>query len=106
MKKIELNFEDKNYILEFDRAGVKRLEQNGFDINEVMNKPATMLPKLYKGAFAKNHPDVSEEKAVEIINNVPNKEEFIVALVELYTEPLNALMSNTDKGNASWKKTW
>lgn len=106
MKNIELTYEDKTYILEFDRASVKKLEQSGFDLNSITTQPVTMLPKLYKGAFLKHHPDISEEKAVEIISNIGNKEDFIQALTELYIEPLNTLMSNTDKGNASWKKTW
>ena len=54
-KKIKLNYKDKEYILEYNRKTVSELENMGFIASEFANKPATMLPLAFRGAFLKNH---------------------------------------------------
>ena len=109
--KITVNYQDKDYTLEFSRQSVRQMEAQGFVASQVEDKPMTMIPLLVRGAFYKNHRGLSSEKIDEIYDNLSNKmgegEEtgFIVELIKMYAETLNTLMADKKgkEGNsASW----
>ena len=54
MSKIVLTHEKKEYVLEYSRQSVKQMEGQGFVLGEITNKPMTMIPMLFSGAFIKN----------------------------------------------------
>ena len=100
-----LNFEYKNkeYTLEYTRETIKQMEREGFIAENVINKPMTTLPKLFAGAFKAHHKFDAKQKLIdEMFDLFTNKGALLEKLVEMYREPLEALMDdeNIDEGNA------
>lgn len=100
---IKLTYKDKEYQLTFTRESVKEMESKGFRINELDTKPITMLPLLFSGAFIAKHRGTKPKLIDEIYDEIPNKEELIGALGEMYAETLNSLFKGNDKGNVKWE---
>lgn len=99
----------KEYTLEYNRRSIQALESRGLDVTEIESKPATMLPLLIEGAFYMHHKGLAADKIDKIYASVPDKENFIGALAEMYAEPLEALLEDpqgTKGKNASWTKNW
>ena len=105
MSVLKVEYKGKSYELGFTRNTVVALERNGFNISEVGDKPMTMLPMLWQGAFAAYNKGVKRTLMDEIYENIRNKEGLIGALTELYAETLNTLTDEPeeDKGNATWE---
>ena len=111
--KITITYNKKSYDLEFSRNSVKQMEQQGFVLSQIGDKPMTMVPLLVHGAFMKNHKGIKPGLMDEIYEHITDKvgdgeNGFIHALVEMYAETLNTLTDNAsvDEGNvATWKVT-
>lgn len=100
----------KAYKLEYSRKSVQLMEQTlGFVLDEIDSKPMTMIPLLFQGAFLMHHRTLSPEKIQSIYDTLPNKEELIGALGEMYGDTFNTLMDDP-KGpkekNGAWTKSW
>ena len=104
-KQINLEYDGVKYTLEYTRKSVETIEREGFMLNDVESKPGTMIPLLICGAYLHHHPSLSESKIMEIHENLGNKYAFVKALVEMYSEPLEVLVSDEGK-NGMWEKTW
>lgn len=106
-KKIKLNYKDKEYILEYNRKTVSELENMGFIASEFANKPATMLPLAFRGAFLKNHKFLKQDIIDEIFTHISDKQGLIAQLSEMIVECYQSLMGDEvedDKeGNVSWE---
>ena len=105
----QINFQWKNgktYCLEFTRDSVVRMERAGFIARELNDKPMSMLPDLFAGAFLANHR--YEKRAVidEIFNSITNRAELMGKLSEMYNEPMQALLDDAPaeetEGNVTW----
>lgn len=105
MKTIDFEYKNEKYVLEFDRATVKYLEDTGFVIDDLTKRPATMIPMLFYAAFRKNHSGMKRKVIDEMYEDLKSKSDLLSALMELYSEPLEALLDN-DKGNVTWGKNW
>lgn len=112
--KITVSYQDKEYVLEFSRMTAKQIEDQGFILDQLGDKPATMIPLLVYGAFMKNNRGIKRSLVDEIYENIVNKvgsdgeEGFINILGEMYAETVSTLVDNTsiDEGNAAtWKVT-
>lgn len=112
--KITVTYQDKDYILEYSRATAKQVEDNGFILDQLADKPATMIPLLVYGAFAKHNRGIKRALVDEIYENLIGKvgkdgeEGFINILAEMYAETISTLTDETavDEGNAAtWKVT-
>ena len=112
--KITVTYQDKDYILEYSRATAKQVEDNGFILDQLTDKPATMIPLLVYGAFAKHNRGIKRALVDEIYENLIGKvgkdgeEGFINILAEMYAETISTLTDETavDEGNAAtWKVT-
>lgn len=112
--KITVSYQDKEYVLEFSRTTAKQIEDQGFVLDQLGDKPATMIPLLVYGAFMKNNRGIKRSLVDEIFENIVNKigdeaeEGFINVLGEMYAETVSTLVDNasTDEGNAAtWKVT-
>ena len=109
--KITVTYQDKDYILEYSRATAKQVEDNGFILDQLTDKPATMIPLLVYGAFAKHNRGIKRALVDEIYENLIGKvgkdgeEGFINILAEMYAETISTLTDETavDEGNAA---TW
>ena len=105
-KSITIKAKDgQTYKLEFTKKTVATMAKNGFDYNTVASNPIIGIPGLFEGAFLANHKMVKSSVISEIYNTLPNKEELINTLVEMYVEPINALIADPkdDEGNGSWE---
>lgn len=108
-KQITFNFEDKEYVLEFTRRTVKQMEDEGFVARDIDVKPMTLLPALFAGAFKAHHRFIKQEVIDEIYAAMPNKEELIGKLAEMYNEPITTLVEEPDentKKNVNWTASW
>lgn len=111
-KVMTVTYNDKDYTLEYTRRSVQAMERQGFDINAVSSKPATMMPLLLRGAFKAHHKDMRDDEIDEICDSIgvdsDDREAFIAKLVEMYSEPVLALMEGTkgNEKNATWKASW
>lgn len=105
MSKINLTYEKKEYVLEYNRQSVKTMESQGFVLEELTTKPMTMIPLLFSGAFIKNHSgkDGVKRKVVdEIFNEISDKTALMEALMEMYAETLATLTEDNSGGNVTW----
>ena len=109
--KITVTYQDKDYLLEYSRATAKQIEDNGFVLDQLTDKPATMIPLLVYGAFAMHNRGIKRTLVDEIYKNLVNKvgkdgeEGFINILAEMYSETVSTLVGDepADEGNAA---TW
>ena len=105
-KTIKITHNDKEYILEYNRDSCQRMESNGFVLDDIDKKPATMIPLLFSGAFLKNHRFVKAEIINEIFESLGDREKLIQKLGEMYAENLLVFFEDEDgkKGkNSKWE---
>lgn len=112
--KITVTYKNNDYVLEFSRSTARQIEEQGFVLDQLGEKPSIMIPLLVYGAFAKNNRGIKRSLVDEIYKNVINKvgsdgeEGFINVLGEMYAETVSSLMGDdeVDEGNAAtWKVT-
>lgn len=109
--KITVTYNKHSYDLEYSRNAVKQMEQQGFVLDQISDKPMNMVPLLVYGAFMKNHKGIKRSLVDEIYEHITDKvgdgeNGFIQALLEMYAETVNTLTDNSsvDEGNAAtWK---
>lgn len=109
--KITVTYKNENYILEYSRLTASAIEQRGFVLDEITNKPNIMIPLLVHGAFLKHHRELKTKMIDEIYANIINKagkeneEGFIGVLADMYAETVSVLTDENavDEGNAA---TW
>ena len=94
----------KVYTLEFNRKAVEILERQGFVVSEISDKPMTVLPTLFRGAFIMHHASVKRDTVDALFERLSNKSELIEKLAEMYNEPILALIDENEdnEGNAEW----
>ena len=102
MSKINLTYDKKEYILEYNRQSVKTMESQGFVLEELAAKPMTMIPLLFQGAFIKNHRGIKRNLMDEIFEEIGDKTALMEALMEMYAETLGSLTDSNGEGNATW----
>ena len=101
----QINFEymGKEYCLEYTPDTIKRMEANGFNINEIGDKPATRIEQLWRGAFLANHRRVSDTVVKELYRKMKDKEALLKKLSEMYNNALEYLLPDEDdEGNVEW----
>ena len=103
-KAIRFTYEGVDYELQFTKRTVREMEMGGFKFREVPDKPMTLLPQLFKGAFLANHRKTNEATINAIYESLPNKGELMDALFALYDEPISALMAEPSEENPN--VTW
>jgi hypothetical protein len=102
MSKINLTYDKKEYILEYNRQSVKTMESQGFVLEDLAAKPMTMIPLLFSGAFIKNCKGVKRNTIDKIFDSVGDKTGLMQALMEMYAETLSTLTDDVGEGNVSW----
>jgi hypothetical protein len=107
-KQLKFTYQDKDYCLEFTRKSVETMERNGFVASDIKDKPMTVLPALFAGAFLANHRFVKTDIINEIFSKMTNKSELIGKLSEMYNEPIMALVDEPDEaeGNVNCTASW
>ena len=107
-KQISFEYKGTNYTLEYNRKTVQEMERNGFQVQDIESKPMTALPMLFAGAFRAHHRFVKRETIDEIYAALPDKDQLIQKLAEMYNEPLVSLLNEPEESEkkVEWKATW
>ena len=107
-KTINFTYEGKDYTLEFTRRTIRQMEDEGFIARDIDNRPMTLLPALFAGAFKAHHKFVKQETIDAIYANMPNKDKLIEKLAEMYNEPIMSLMTEPEDTakNVDWMTSW
>lgn len=107
-KQIVFTYEGKDYTLEFTRRTIKQMEDEGFVAKDIDDRPMTLLPALFAGAFKAHHRFVKQDVIDEIYANMPNKDKLIEKLAEMYNEPIMSLMTEPEDSakNVEWVTSW
>lgn len=103
---IKITHKNKEYILEYTRTTVRRMEQSGFNAELLESQPATMIPLLVYGAFAHKHPTLKAPKIDEIYDSIKGKQKFITELGKMYYETISTLVADDEEdaeGNENWE---
>lgn len=112
--KVTITYKQNEYVLEFSRATAQAVEDQGFVLDQLGDKPAKMIPLLVYGAFMKNNRGIKRNLVDEIYDNLIGKigkdgeDGFISVLAEMYAETVTSLTDDNtvDEGNAAiWKVT-
>lgn len=88
----------KKYTLEFSAREVKRMQRNGFKIDT--DRANIMIEELVIGAFqmhAKENGNPNNSKIMEIWAQQTKKQDLLGILIQLYSQPLEALMAEPDE---------
>lgn len=105
-KQVTFSYNGKDYILEFNRNTVRQMESEGFIANDIENKPMTVLPALFAGAFLAHHR--FEKRAVinEIYGKMTDKADLIDRLGTMYNDTITSLLDEPEEGNVEWTPSW
>lgn len=107
-KTIEFSYNGNDYTLEFTRATIRQMENEGFNTNALGDKPMTYLPALFAGAFKAHHRFLKRDTIDEIYSRMPDKDKLIEALSQMYNEPLQELLAQPEdeSKNVDWVQSW
>lgn len=105
--KLEINYEGKDYCLEYTLEVVKDLERRGLvQPGKIDSQVTTFAEELFCGAFECNHKDTKRKLRQKIWRELAEENEdgegIVEVLQDMYSE---ALESVKPQGNVSWKKT-
>lgn len=102
-KSITFEHGGKKYTLCFTLRTAGQCEQDGFVLEELAEKPATMIPLLFYWSFVQNHRGITKKQTSEIFKEMTHKEDLVVALGEMYSDAVSALIdTDEEEGNANW----
>ena len=105
-KRIRIPSEDKKYVLEYTRKTASVMERSGFNLDELTDKPNTMIPMLFRGAFLANHKDTKESTIEKIYDGLTRKTARSNGLVDMYRATRETLLVDTPhegEGNPDWE---
>lgn len=106
-KRIEFDYEGRHWIMEFNARTVKEVQSSGFKAEEISDKSLIMLPLLFRGAFLMHHRGTKTDVLDKIMQNMGNKEELYAKLIEMYNEPVEALIEEPDASvKVEWTGNW
>lgn len=108
MKQITFTYEDKEYILEFNRDTAKEAGVPTKELQDLENEPMKaldLIPQIWCAAFEMHNPSCPQETRMAIYEAMEGKdEELVTALIGIYMHPLETLFAK--EGNVKWKKNW
>lgn len=96
-KEITFTYEGAKYTLAFNRKTVQSLSRAGFELDMIGKKPALGIPMLFRGAFMVHHRNIKDDLVNKIYDDLVNKEELISKLMEMYSEPINAMFEEPEE---------
>jgi hypothetical protein len=116
--RIEFDFKNKHYVLEYTAASIKKMESEGFSITKLGDRIFTDTELLFYGAFLANHQGITRKQVREIYQELAKTAEdeepvldddgnevdgLTTILGEMLNEALEEMMNRG--GNVSWKVT-
>lgn len=103
-KQISFEYEGKEYNLEYTLRTAGQANEDGLVLDQIGDKPALMIPKLVYWSFVRHHKGITRKQTESIYAWIKDKNGFITALAEMYSDAVNALVDDgdEDEGNANW----
>ena len=94
MRKLKLNINNKDYVLELDRTSIKWLEASGFNLEDFLKKPITFRELLWNALFIKNHQDVNPNLAMKLMDSYAKQhsEGMVNKVVKFAMEEYNSFI--------------
>ena len=111
-KQITINYENKEYTLEYNRAVVILMERQGFNINELDTKAVLNTSLLVRYAFFLHHRKLAEDKIFEIYDSITNRDGFVEKLIDMCSDTYVSMLNDPEdnggetEGNATWGASW
>lgn len=111
-KQITINYENKEYTLEYNRAVVILMERQGFNINELDSKAVLNTSLLVRYAFFLHHRKLAEDKIFEIYDSITNRDGFVEKLIDMCSDTYVSMLNDPEdnggetEGNATWGASW
>lgn len=107
-KSIKITYEGAEYNLEFTRKTVEAMEEAGFKLRELRDKPVSTLPTLFKGAFLAHCSYLKDDVLEKIYKTIRNKKDFMEKLIEMYQDPVETMFDEPEPSekNAQWEANW
>ena len=104
--KIHFQYKGKEYFLEYTRNSIKEMEKKGFKVAEVMDKPMSLLPEMFAGAFIANHRFTSRKLIDEIFSKFDDKGELLNELAEMYSLVIEDFVNELEKSKngLAWER--
>lgn len=111
MNKIEFDYNDRHYCLEYTPATIKIMEASGFSMSDFTEKPQTRIEQLWFGAFLAHERNVSDTVKKALYDEMKSKK-LLTTLVTMYNNVLSNLLPDVDDadedeyvGNVKWTAT-
>ena len=111
-KQITINYENKEYTLEYNRAVVILMERQGFNINELDSKAVLNTSLLVRYAFFLHHRKLAEDEIFEIYDSITNRDGFVEKLIDMCSDTYVSMLNDPEdnggetEGNATWGASW
>lgn len=106
-KTIEFEYAGVDYTLEYTRATVRKMENDGIVMADLGRRPMSLLPKIFAYGFNEHHRGVKSSLVAEIFENMGDKEELFEEIADMIAETYDSLMSVKDEKNViKWKKNF
>lgn len=105
-KKIEFNYNGKEYTLEYNREAIMVMEKAGFSLDAYVQKPMLMATMAFEGAFYMHHRKTQANVIQEIYENIGDKEGLNKQLISMINEAYEYLFDSENKNdekNIQWK---
>jgi len=99
--KIEFEIDKKTYTLEYARDSIRRLEEMGYNFQELEKKPFTLMSVLFFGALLKNHPAMDIQTSDKLYNEVAD-EDLLKELDAMFATCIK--FGGAKNPNVKWKK--
>lgn len=106
---ITFSYEGRDYTLEFTRASVKRMEDQGFKVHSAEAAPMSAAFDLFRGAFFAHHRNIDSRTVEKIFGKLGDLNEWTADLLEMYKdtfEPTNASDGEEKEGGIQRTKSW
>lgn len=103
IKRTDNKGDEQEYKLAFTPNVVRNMDRKGFTLMSVVEHPMDGIPELFAGAFRAFCPTVDRNTANEIWEDMPDKENLVKLLMEMYKEPIEAILGEPKEKNASWE---
>lgn len=103
MRKLKLNINDKEYVLELNRNAIKWLEDKGYEPIKFESKPLTYFEMLWESLFIANYQNtVSHNLAMKLMETYEEKHNVTSVIkfaIEEYATFMNALADTNSMEN-------
>ena len=99
MSRIRVEVEDKEYVIEYNRDSIIKMEEMGYDALNPASKFLTNFEIMVFGGLLKHQPDTSWKKAIEISEYLRSEYE-----IDKLIEALNGAINEVFFPKATGKK--